>query len=63
VNYRVSKAISVGNKLLTNSGKGMSTELDERANKFLVNCRTAKTDIETQRKPLTAYYPQTVPLR
>jgi hypothetical protein len=27
--------------------KGMSTELDERANKFLVNCRT-KTDIETQ---------------
>jgi hypothetical protein len=27
----------------------MSTELDERANKFLVNCRTAKTDIETQK--------------
>jgi hypothetical protein len=34
--------------------KGMSTELDERANKFLVNCRT-KTDIETQRKPITAF--------
>ena len=34
----------------------MSQDLDERCNKFLVNCRTAKTDIENQRKPITAYF-------
>lgn len=54
---RVSKAVSVGNKLLAEiQEKGMSPELDERANKFLVNCRTAKTDIENQRKPITAFF-------
>lgn len=54
---RVSKAISVGNKLLAEiQENGMSPELDERANKFLVNCRTAKNDIENQRKPITAFF-------
>ncbi|WP_141672809.1 hypothetical protein [Flavobacterium crassostreae] len=54
---RVSKAISVGNKLLAEiQENGMSAQLDERANKFLVNCRTAKTDIENQRKPITAFF-------
>jgi hypothetical protein len=54
---RVSKAVSVGSKLLAEiQENGMSAELDERANKFLVNCRTAKTDIENQRKPITAFF-------
>ena len=54
---RVSKAVSVGNKLLAEiQENGMSPELDERANKFLVNCRTAKNDIENQRKPITAFF-------
>ena len=54
---RVSKAVSVGDKLLAEiQENGMSPELDERANKFLVNCRTAKNDIETQRKPITAFF-------
>ena len=54
---RVSKAVSIGeNIVLEIDAKGMSQDLDERCNKFLVNCRTAKTDIENQRKPITAYF-------
>lgn len=54
---RVSKAISIGDKLLKEiQDQGMSAELDERCNKFLVNCRNAKSDIETQRKPITAFF-------
>ncbi|GIZ08335.1 hypothetical protein [Flavobacterium sp. UMI-01] len=54
---RVSKAISVGDKLLAEiQEKGMSTDMDERCNKFLVNCRNAKSEIETQRKPITAFF-------
>jgi hypothetical protein len=36
----------------------MNADLDERCNKFLVNCRNAKNDIETQRKPITAFFDQ-----
>ena len=54
---RVSKAISVGENILQAiKEEGMTPELDERANKFLVNCRTAKTDIENKRKPITAMF-------
>lgn len=54
---RVSKAISVGDKLLKEiQDQGMSAELDERCNKFLVNCRNAKSEIEAQRKPITAFF-------
>ena len=34
----------------------MTDELDERANKFLVNCRNAKSEIEAERKPITSYF-------
>lgn len=54
---RVNKALSVGENILQLiKEQGMNAELDERANKFLVNCRTAKNDIETQRKPITAFF-------
>ena len=54
---RVAKAISIGDKLLKEiQEQGMSAELDERCNKFLVNCRNAKSDIETQRKPITTFF-------
>lgn len=54
---RVSKALSVGEKLVMEiDAKGMDAELDERANKFLVNCRNAKSEIEAERKPITAFF-------
>lgn len=54
---RVSKALSVGEKLVIEiQEKGMSAEMDERANKFLVNCRNAKSEIEAERKPITAFF-------
>jgi hypothetical protein len=54
---RVSKALSVGEKLIAEiSESGMTAELDERANKFLVNCRNAKSEIEAERKPITAFF-------
>lgn len=54
---RVEKALTVGENIIKAiHEQGMSAELDERANKFLVNCRTAKNDIETQRKPITAFF-------
>jgi hypothetical protein len=54
---RVSKALSVGEKLVMEiDATGMNPELDERANKFLVNCRNAKSEIEAQRKPITAFF-------
>ena len=54
---RVDKALTVGENILNAiKEQGMSAELDERANKFLVNCRTAKNDIEVQRKPITAFF-------
>lgn len=54
---RVSKALSVGANLINEiQEKGMSPEMDERANKFLVNCRNAKSDIEAQRKPITSFF-------
>lgn len=54
---RVSKALSVGANLINEiQTKGMSAELDERANKFLVNCRNAKSEIEVERKPITAFF-------
>jgi hypothetical protein len=56
---RVSKALSVGEKLINEiTENGMNAELDERANKFLVNCRNAKAEIENQRKPITAFFDQ-----
>ena len=58
-NIRVAKALTVGDSIINAiKGQGMSAELDERANKFLVNCRTAKNDIEVQRKPITAFFDQ-----
>jgi membrane protein involved in colicin uptake len=54
---RVSKALSVGEKLINEiKANGMSAELDERANKFLVNCRNAKAEIEAERKPITSFF-------
>ncbi len=54
---RVDKALSVGENIIQAiKEQGMSAELDERANKFLVNCRTAKNDIEIQRKPITTFF-------
>lgn len=54
---RVSKAISVGEKLVAEiKASGMTEELDERANKYLVNCRNAKSEIEAERKPITAFF-------
>jgi hypothetical protein len=54
---RVSKALSVGEKLINEiKANGMSAELDERANKFLVNCRNAKSEIEAERKPITTFF-------
>jgi hypothetical protein len=54
---RVSKALSVGEKLVMEiTAKGMDADLDERANKFLVNCRNAKSEIEAERKPITAFF-------
>lgn len=54
---RVSKALSVGEKLVMEiDANGMSAEMDERANKFLVNCRNAKSEIEAERKPITAFF-------
>ena len=56
---RVSKALSVGEKLVMEiDAKGMDAEMDERANKFLVNCRNAKSEIEAERKPITAFFDQ-----
>lgn len=54
---RVDKALSVGENIIQAiKEQGMNAELDERANKFLVNCRTAKNDIEIQRKPITTFF-------
>jgi hypothetical protein len=54
---RVDKALTVGNSIINAIQKeGMNAEIDERCNKFLVNCRNAKSDIETQRKPITAFF-------
>lgn len=54
---RVDKALAVGENIVKAiQEQGMNAELDERANKFLVNCRTAKNDIETQRKPITTFF-------
>lgn len=54
---RVAKALSVGANLINEiQAKGMSAELDERANKFLVNCRNAKSEIEAERKPITTFF-------
>lgn len=54
---RVDKALSVGENILKAIQEtGMNADLDERANKFLVNCRTAKNDIEIQRKPITSFF-------
>jgi hypothetical protein len=56
---RVDKALAVGENIVKAiQEQGMNAELDERANKFLVNCRTAKNDIETQRKPITSFFDQ-----
>lgn len=54
---RVAKALSVGEKIIAEiEAEGMNEDLDERCNKYLVNCRNAKTEIENQRKPITAYF-------
>lgn len=55
---RAEKAVSVGKDILRSieEAGGMTPELDERANKFLVNCRSAKNEMETQRKPITSFF-------
>jgi len=54
---RVDKALTVGENIIKAiQEQGMNAELDERCNKYLVNCRTAKNDIEVQRKPITAFF-------
>lgn len=57
---RTAKALNVGNNILEaiNENGGMTPEIDTRANKYLVNCRTAKKEMEEARKPLTQFFDQ-----
>src|SRR5690606_24334976 len=55
---RAEKAVAVGRNILKaiEEAGGMTPELDERANKYLVNCRAAKNEMEVQRKPITSFF-------
>lgn len=54
---RADKAVAVGQNILSSiEASGMTPELDERANKFLVNARTAKNEMEVERKPITSFF-------
>lgn len=57
---RTDKALTVGNNILSaiKAAGGLNPELDQRANKYLVNCRTAKKEMEEARKPLTQFFDQ-----
>ena len=56
---RTEKAIAVGQNILKAiQENGMTPELDQRANKYLVNCRGAKKEMEEERKPITQLFDQ-----
>ena len=57
---RTEKAISVGNNILNAIAEagGLDDQLDTRCNKFLVNCRDAKKEMEEMRKPITQMFDQ-----
>lgn len=57
---RTEKAISVGNNILSAIAEagGLDDQLDIRCNKFLVNCRDAKKEMEEMRKPITQMFDQ-----
>lgn len=56
---RAEKAVAVGQNILKAiQENGMTPELDQRANKYLVNCRGAKKEMEEERKPITQLFDQ-----
>lgn len=57
---RSEKALAVGRNILQaiNAAGGLNPELDARCNKYLVNCRTAKKEMEEARKPITQLFDQ-----
>lgn len=57
---RAEKAITVGKNILTaiNEAGGLNPDLDARCNKYLVNCRNAKKEMEEIRKPITQLFDQ-----
>lgn len=53
---RAQKAVAIGLKIIADfeaAGKKMSPELDERMQKYLVNCSAAKTAMNADRKAIT----------
>lgn len=57
---RSEKALAVGRNILQaiNAAGGLNPELDARCNKYLVNCRNAKKEMEEARKPITQLFDQ-----
>lgn len=57
---RSEKALAVGRNILQaiNEAGGLNPELDARCNRYLVNCRTAKKEMEESRKPITQLFDQ-----
>ena len=57
---RSEKALAVGRNILKaiNESGGLNPELDARCNKYLVNVRTAKKEMEESRKPITQLFDQ-----
>lgn len=57
---RSEKALAVGRNILQaiNEAGGLNPELDTRCNKYLVNCRNAKKEMEESRKPITQLFDQ-----
>lgn len=57
---RSEKAIQVGKNILDaiKQSNGLNPELDSRCNKYLVNCRVAKKEMEDERKPITQLFDQ-----
>ncbi|MDR3271930.1 MAG: hypothetical protein LBT29_00405 [Flavobacteriaceae bacterium] len=56
---RAEKGAALGKKLISKlQTEGVNAENDERANSYLVNCRTAVKEMQEQRKPFTAFLDQ-----
>jgi len=57
---RAEKALVVGKNILEaiNKAGGLDETLDTRCNKYLVNCRDAKKEMEESRKPITQLFDQ-----
>lgn len=53
---RASKGVAYGKSILSEiQDKGMSAEMDEKCNKYLVLCRTAVKEMQEERKPFTVF--------